>query len=80
MLIRYRTSMASEDCGGSVEARKFFKVMRIVHSTASFKETLLQQFEDANYILDCEWKCVTRAVCCVSLLYSRLLLTRLCVG
>ena len=53
MLIRYRTSMASDDCGGSLAARKFFKVIRFVQSIAKFKDTLLEQLQDSEYIMEC---------------------------
>lgn len=53
-LLRYRTVMACDDCGGSVEVRKFFKILRYVHSIAVFKQTLFDQFQDAKYIMDCE--------------------------
>ncbi len=37
--------MASDDCGGSLDSRKYFKAMRHVHSIATFKDTLLGQFQ-----------------------------------
>jgi hypothetical protein len=38
LLVHYRTSMASDDCGGSAEARKQFKKLRAVHGIAGLKQ------------------------------------------
>jgi hypothetical protein len=56
MLIQFRTSMASDDCGGSADARAFFKMVRNLHRISSYKLALLEQVQDAKYIMDCEWK------------------------
>ena len=54
LLVHYRTSMASEDCGGSAVARKQFKMLRQVHGIAGLKQNLFEQLQDVEYILSCE--------------------------
>jgi hypothetical protein len=54
LLVHYRTSMASDDCGGSAEARKQFKMLRQVHGIAALKQNLFEQLQDVEYIMSCE--------------------------
>ncbi len=54
LLVHYRTAMASDDCGGSAEARKQFKMLRQVHGIAGLKQNLFEQLQDVEYIMSCE--------------------------
>ena len=40
MLVRYRSSMASDDCGGRTEFREYFKELRRVYNIAALKSEL----------------------------------------
>lgn len=54
LFVRYRASMASGDCGGGVEARRFFKALRHVHRIADLKQNLFERLQDAEFIVACE--------------------------
>lgn len=54
MLVRYRASMSTDDCGGPIEARKYFRVMRFSQSIIKVKATLQQQLMDADFVLRSE--------------------------
>ena len=53
-LVQYRSSMASEDCGGPSEARLFFKMTRQGLQIGSLKEELFEQLQDVEYVLSVE--------------------------
>ena len=55
-LLHYRSTMASEDCGGPAEARLFFKMTRRSLQISELKQELYDQLQDVEFVLDAEHK------------------------
>lgn len=55
MLVRYRSSMASDDCGGRSEFREYFQELRQVYSVAALKNELREELQDTLAIVESDW-------------------------
>ena len=55
MLARYRSSMASDDCGGRPEFRRFFRELRRTYDIAGLKEELRDDLRDTLAMVENDW-------------------------
>lgn len=55
LLVRYRSGMASEDCGGRPEVSEFFQVLRELHRIAELKRELGEEMQDMLTVVDRDW-------------------------
>ncbi len=55
LLVRYRSAMASDDCGGRSEFREYFQTLRQVFSVASLKDELREELQDTLAIVESDW-------------------------
>ena len=55
MLVRYRSSMASDDCGGRSEFREYFQNLRLVFNIAALKSELREELQDTLSIVESDW-------------------------
>ncbi len=54
-LVRYRTCMATDDCGGRPEYGEFFQVLRALYSIAELKKELGEEVHDMLAIVNGDW-------------------------
>ncbi len=55
LLVRYRSAMASDDCGGRSEFREYFQTLRQVFSVAALKDELREELQDTLAIVESDW-------------------------
>jgi hypothetical protein len=54
-VVRYRTCMATDDCGGRPECGEFFKILRSLFSVAELKKELGEEVHDMLTIVNRDW-------------------------
>ncbi len=55
LLVRYRSAMASDDCGGRSEFRDYFQTLRQVFNVAPLKDELREELQDTLAIVESDW-------------------------